>query len=174
MFERGCRLVATAAVFLQLGACINSDYEIASSFKPEFPVKPGTYAKGDGTIIVIRKIGNAYEVRNRSTKVTAYARLFKIPEFSDYVLQYYDRKQQPIVYLFMKTTDKGFDIYDIEKLPSVLPAHVAKLLAPIKEADHRDNNVTIVNGKRDTLYVVRELARANLKMKEVESYKRRP
>jgi hypothetical protein len=174
MFARVCRLVAVAAVALQLGACINSDYDIAASLAPEFSIKPGAYAKADGTVMVVRKVGDAYKVYNRRAKETTYVRLFKVPEFSDYVLQYYDRKQKPIVYLFLKPTDKGFDVYDIEKLASVLPDHVAKLLAPVTESDRRDNNVTVVNGKRDTLYVVRELARANPKMIAVESYERRP
>ena len=46
MLWRVCRLVAVVAVALQLGACIYSDYDISSSLKPEFPVKPGTFAKG--------------------------------------------------------------------------------------------------------------------------------
>ena len=174
MLLRVCRFVAIAAVALQLGACINSDYDISSSLKPEFPVKPGTYAKAGGTVIVVRRSGDAYQVYNRSTKSTAYARLFKIPEFPDYVMQYYDRKKKPIVYLFLKTTDNGFDVYDIEKLASVAPEHLTKLLAPISDNDRRDNNITVVHGKRDTLYVVRELARANLKMNVAESYERRP
>jgi len=164
-----------AVVALQLAACINSDYDLASTLKPEFPVKPGTYAKIDGTtIVVVRRFGDAYRVYNRTTKVTAYARLYKIPEFSDYVLQYYDRTKKPIVFLFLKTTDKGFDIYDIEKLASVVPEHVVKLLKPITESDSRENTINIANGKRDTLYIVRELARANLKMMVAESYERRP
>jgi len=174
MFARVCRLAAVVVVALQLGACINSDYDIAASLAPEFPVKPGVYAKADGTVVVLRKFGNAYKVYNRRAKETTYVRLFKVPEFSDYVLQYYDRKQKPIVHLLLKTTDKGFDIYDIENLASVLPAHVEKFLAPITEADRKDRNVTVVNGKRDTLYVIRELARANPKMIAVESYQRRP
>ena len=174
MFARVCRLAAVVVVALQLGACINSDYDIAGSLVAEFPVKPGVYAKADGTVVVLRKFGNAYKVYNRRAKETTYVRLFKVPEFSDYVLQYYDRKQKPIVHLFLKTTDKGFDIYDIENLTSVLPPHVEKLLAPITETDRKDRNVTVVNGKRDTLYVIRELARANPKMIAVESYQRRP
>ncbi len=174
MLLRVCRLLALLAVALQLGACINSDFDIAANLKPDFPVKPGTYAKADGTIIAVRRHGNAYRIFNRKHREIAYARLFRIPEFSDYVLQYYDHKKKPIVYLFLKTTDKGFDVYDIENLASSVPEHITKLLAPITDAGRRDNNITVVNGKRDTLYIVREFARANLKMKIAESYERRP
>ena len=169
-----CRLLAVVAVALQLGACINSDYDLSSSLTPVFPVKPGAYAKDKDHVVVIRKIGDAYQVYHRRTKDTLYARLYKIPEYSDYLLQYYDRKKDPIVFLFLKITDKGFDIYDIEDLATVVPEHLTKLLKPITENDKRDNNITIANGRRDTLYLVREIARANLKMKVAESYERQP
>jgi hypothetical protein len=174
MLLRVCRIVAIAFVALQLGACIYSDYDISSSLKPEFPVKPGTYANAGGTVVVVRRSGDAYQAYNRSTKLTTYARLFKIPEYPDYVMQYYDRKEKLMVYLFLKTTDKGFDVYTVEKLASVVPEHLAKLLKPGASNSRSDNEITIANGRRDTLYVVRELARANLKMNVAESYERRP
>jgi hypothetical protein len=165
-----CRLAAVAAVALQASACINSDYDLSVSLKPEFPIKPGVYVKDANTSIVVHRLGDAYRVYNRRTNLTAYARLYKIPEYSDYVLQYYDIKKKPIVFLFLKTTDKGFDVYDIDKLAISVPDHLTKLLAPITENDKKDNTITVVNGRRDTLYVVREIARANLKMSVAESY----
>ena len=84
-------------------------------------------------------------------------------------------KKNPIVYLFLKITDKGFDVYTVEKLATVVPEHVAKLLTPgTSNSNRSENEITIANGRRDTLYVVRELARANLKMNVAESYERRP
>jgi hypothetical protein len=174
MLLRACRFLAITAVALHLGGCIYSDYDISPSLKPEFPVKPGTYAKAGGPVIVIQRSGDAYQAYNRSNKLTTYARLFKIPEFPDYVMQYYDRKKKPIVYLFLKITDKGFDVYTVDKLATVVPEHLAKLLAPGKDNNSSNNEITIANGRRDTLYVVRELARANLKMNVTESYERRP
>jgi hypothetical protein len=175
MLSRIGRLFAIVVVAQQLGACINSDYDLSLTLKPEFPVKLGTYAKTEGgTLVVIRKAGDAYQIYNRTNKLTTYVRLYKIPEFPDYVMQYYDRKKNPIIYLFLKITEKGFEIYDIDKLGSVAPEHVVKLLKPISEQDHKDNNITVANGKRDTLYVVRELARASLKMSVAETYERRP
>jgi hypothetical protein len=175
-FIGNCRLAAFAAVALSLGACINSDYDLSTSLTSEFPVKPGTFVKSNdpGTVIVVRREGGAYRVHNPKTKTTTYARLYKIPEYSEYLMQYYDRKKRQIVFLFLKTTDKGFDIYDIEKLPSTVPEHLIKLLKPITESDKRDNNINIVNGKRDTLYIVRELLRPNPKMIVAESYERKP
>jgi hypothetical protein len=175
MLGRVCRLLAVVAVALQLGACIYSDYDLSSTLKPEFPVKPGTFAKDKDKLIDVRRFGDAYRVYNRSTKFTAYARVYKIPEYSDYLLQYYDRKKkEPIVYLFLKVTEKGFDVYTIEKLAKVVPEHVAKLLKPGPSNSSSENEITIANGRRDTLYVVRELARAGLKMNVAESYERRP
>lgn len=174
MLGRVCRLVAVVAVALQLGACIYSDYDLSSTLKPEFPLKPGTYAKDKDNVIVARRDGDAYRVYNRRTKLTTYARLYKIPEYSDYLLQYNDRKKKPIVYLFLKVTDKGFDVYAIEKISTIVPEHIAKLLKPGPSNSSSENEITVANGKRDTLYVVRELARAGLKMSVAESYERRP
>jgi hypothetical protein len=169
------RAAALAALALQLGACINSDYDLSAVLVPEFPVKPGLYVKADDpdTVVDVRRVDNAYRIYNRRTKTTTFARLYRIPEYSDYVLQYYDRKRKPIVYLFLKPTEKGFEVHDIEQLASSVPAHLLKLLRPITEDARRENTVTVADGRRDTLYVVRELARANLKMAVAERYERK-
>jgi hypothetical protein len=174
MFGRVCRLFAVVAVALQLGACIYSDYDLSSTLKPEFPIKPGTFVKDKDNVVDVRRSGDAYRVYNRRTKLTAFAKLYKIPEYSDYLLQYYDgKKKEPIVYLFLKVTDKGFDVYTIEKIAKVMPEHIAKLLKPGPSNSNSENEITVANGKRDTLYVVRELARAGLKFNAPESYERR-
>ncbi|HXF90152.1 MAG TPA: hypothetical protein VNK48_17525 [Xanthobacteraceae bacterium] len=167
------RLAAFAALAVALSACINSDYDLSAILKPEFPVKPGIYVKTDApdTVIDVRRLDNAYRIYNRGTKATTFARLYKIPEYSDYLLQYYDRKH--IVYLFLKPTATGFEILDIERLASVAPEHVTKLLKPISDDAKRDNYVTVDNGRRDTLYVVRELVRAAPKMTVLERYERK-
>jgi hypothetical protein len=175
MLGRVCRLLAVAVVALQLGACIYSDYDLSSTLKPEFPLKAGTFAKDKDNVVEVRRFGDAYRVYNRRTKLTAYARAYKIPEYPDYLLQYYARnKKEPIVYLFLKIADKGFDIYTIDKLANVVPGHLAKLLKPGPSNSRSENEITIANGKRDTLYVIRELARSDLKMNMAESYERRP
>jgi hypothetical protein len=88
-------------------------------------------------------------------------------------MQYSDRKEKLIVYLFLKPTEKGFEVYSIDKLAKVAPAHLSKLVTPGFKNSTNENEITITNGKRDTLYVVRELARANLKMNVAENYERR-
>ena len=50
----------------------------------------------------------------------------------------------------------------------------SKLLKPGPSNSRSENEITIANGKRDTLYVIRELARSDLKMNLAESYERRP
>ena len=175
MLGRVCRLMAVVAVAMQLGACIYSDYDLSSTLKSELPLKVGIFAKDKDNVVEVRRFGDAYRVYNRRTKLTAYARAYKIPEYPDYLLQYYVRnKKEPIVYLFLKITDKGFDVYTIDKLATVAPEHVAKLLKPGPSNSKSENEITIANGRRDTLYVIRELARAGLKMNVAESYERRP
>ena len=173
MLGRVCQLLAVVAVALQLGGCIYSNYDLSSTLKPEFPIKPGTFAKDDKGTIVVRRYGDAYRVYNGSTKLTTFARLYKIPEYPDYLMQYSDRKEKLIVYLFLKPTEKGFKIYTIDKLAKVVPTHLSKLVTSGSKNSTNENEITITNGKRDTLYVVRELARADLKMNVAESYERR-
>ena len=174
MLGRVCRLMAVVAVALQLGACIYSDYDLSSTLKSDFPIKPGTFAKDDKGTVVVRRYGDAYRVYNSSTKLTTYARLYKIPEYPDYLMQYYDRKEKLTAYLFLKPTEKGFEVYTIDKIAKVVPEHLSKLVTPGYKNSANENEITIPNGKRDTLYVVRELARAGLKMNVAESYERRP
>jgi hypothetical protein len=176
MFHRAWRLLAVAAVASSLGACITSKYDIGADLKPEFPIKPGSYVNKEGTIIDVRKLSNEYRVYNRKNKDISYARLYKIPEYSEYVFEFYDRKKPPIYYFFLKTTEKGFDFYDVEKLPSVVPEHVSKLLAQVSDEERKNNVIAVENGKRDTLYVIREVSRANLKMIKIEKdgYERLP
>jgi hypothetical protein len=176
MLWRACRLLAVAVVALQLGGCIYSDYDLSSTLKPEFPVKVGVYAKTQGqeNVVDVRRSGDAYRVYNRNSKTTAYARLYKIPEYPGYLMQYYDRKEKLIVYLFLNVTDKGFDVYAIDKIATLVPAHLAKLVRPGSKSGSNENEITVIDGKRDTLYVVREIARAGLKMGAAESYERRP
>lgn len=174
MFDRVWRLMAVAAAALSLSACIISTYDISAELKPEFPVKPGSYVNKEGNIVDVRKLANEYRVYSRKGKDVSYARLFKIPEYSDYLFQFYDRKEKKIYYFFVKMTEKGFDFYYIDKLPSTLPPHVAKLLNDITDDDRRYNTVTVKDGKRDTLYVIRELSRTNPNMVRIEkdSYER--
>jgi len=175
MLWETCRLVFSVAVALQLGGCIVSDYDIVADLKPEFPIKSGTYV-GSENEAIIRRVGNEYVVTNPKKKDTAYVRLFKIPEYSDYIFEFYDHKNNEHNYMFLKTTEKGFEIYDIEKVSDNLPEHVIKLLQPITDDYRRANTIHVTNAKRDTLYVIRELSRANLKMTihEKNSYERKP
>jgi hypothetical protein len=177
MSWRFCRSLAIAVVALQLGACIISNYDISADLKLEFPIKSGTYVSNEGKVYRVRRVGYEYAVTRPKEKGTTYVRLLKIPEYSDYVFEFYEHKKNgPYNYMFLKTTEKGFDVYDIEKLPDNLPEHVAKLLDPTTDDDRRYNTVTVTNAKRDTLYVIRELSRANLKMTipEKNSYEYKP
>jgi len=170
------RLLAVAAVALPLGACITSKYDIGADLKPEFPIKPGAYVNKEGTIIDVRKLATEYRVFNRKNKDVSYARLYKIPEYPDYVFEFYEKRKPPTYYFYLKTTDKGFDFYDIDDLPGTVPEHLKPLLAQVTDEEKKNNMIAVANGKRDTLYVIREVSRANLKMKKIEkdSYERMP
>src|SRR5262249_22825952 len=119
------RLLAIIVAGLSLGACILSDHDISTELKPEFPIKPGSFVNKEGTVVDVSRGNNEYRLYNRKTKDVSYARLYKIPEYSDYVFQIYEHKKgKKIYYFFMKVTEKGFDFYDIENTPSVMPEHI--------------------------------------------------
>ena len=173
------RLLTIAAVALPLGACIVSDYNVSDELKAEFPIASGAYVNTEGNIIDVTRRKNEYRVYSRKGKDTSYVRLYKIPENPEYLLQFYDPKEKPkkkIYYFFLKTTDNGFDLYDLAKLPTTIPEHLAKFLGDVTDDDRRYNVVTVKDGKRDTLYVIRELARTHpdLIKIEKESYQRVP
>lgn len=175
MLRRVFFFLVMTFVALPLGACIISDHDISAELKPEFPIKPGSYINKEGNIVDITRLASEYRVYGRKGKDVSYARLYRIPEASDYLFQFYDRKdRKKIYYFFVKMTEKGFDFYDLDKIPETAPAHVAKLLKDITDDDRRYNTVTVKDGKRDTLYVIRELARANPNMAKIEkdSYER--
>jgi hypothetical protein len=143
MVWRVVRLLAVIVVALQLGACITSKYDITNDLQPERPLKVGSYVNSEGNIIDVRISGDSYRISNRKDKSITYARFFKLPEFSEYLFQMYDRKKDPYYYVFAKVTDKGFEIDDIEKLPTIVPQHLVKVLAPITENSQRDNHIEV-------------------------------
>ena len=178
MLGRIWRLLTVAAVALPLGACIISGYNITDELTTEFPIAPGAYTNKEGNIIDVTRLKNEYRVYSRKGKDTSYARLHKIPETSAYLLQFYDpkekRKNKKVYYFFLKTTDNGFDLYDLDKLATTVPDHIAKYLDKIDDDDRRYNTVTVKDGQRNTLYVIRELTRTHpdLVPIEKESYQR--
>ena len=176
MARRVWRLLTVAAVALPLGACIISDYNITDELKAEFPIAAGAYVNTEGNIIDVTRLRNEYRVYSRKGKDISYARLQRIPETSAYLMQFYDPKEKPkkVYYFFLKTTDDGFELYDLDKLAATLPDHVAKFLADITDDDRRYNTVAVKDGRRDTLYVIRELTRTHPDLVPIENsrYKR--
>jgi len=176
MIRRAWRLLTVAAVVLPLGACIISDYDISDELKTEFPIAPGAYVNKEGSIIDVTRLKTEYRVYSRKGRDVSHVRLYKIPENPEYLLQFYDPKEKPkkIYYFFLKTTDNGFDLYDLDKLASTVPEHIAKFLVDITDDDRRYNTVMVKSGKRDTLYVIRELARTHPDLVKIDkdSYER--
>jgi hypothetical protein len=165
-----------AIVALPLSACIVSDYDVSADLKPVFPIEPATYTAGADKVYVVRREKDEYAVTNPNDSDVIYIRLFKIPEYTGYILDMYERGKPSHQYMFLKTTEKGFDIYDFDKLPDHLPPNVVKLVNPIEKDDRTYNIVTVTNGKRDTLTVIRELIGAKLEMSisDKNSYQRQP
>ena len=169
MFGRAWRLLSVAVVALSLGACIISSHDVGTELKAEFPVKPGSYANKDGKISEVRRVGNEYRIVNAKTREASYARFYRTPEYAGYLFQFYDRKDKKVFYYFYATvTDDKIEFYDIDKLPTNLPEHIAKLLEEITADDRRYNTVHVKNAKRDTLYVIRELTRLNPNLMKLE------
>jgi hypothetical protein len=162
------RIAAIAAAALMLAGCVISDHDVAAELQPQFPLAPKAYRDPDGKVMVFTVAGDAYLAREGDKPATRL-RFFKIPEYAGYVFQFEgtstDAKTHKTAviygYFLADVTATGFVLHDWDKeATSHVPAHVNSLVT----IDNEDN-FTIRDGRRDTLYVIRELARANLTTK---------
>ena len=118
--------------------------------------------------MVFTRAGNDYLVLE-GDKPGNRVRFFKIPEYAGYVFQFdgtnTDAQTHKTTvlygYFLADVTATGFVLRDWDEEAVVhVPAHVNSLVTIDNES-----NLTVKEGRRDTLYVIRELARANLPSK---------
>jgi hypothetical protein len=96
-----------------------------------------------------------YEVQSKSERVakSEYFRLFRIPEFDGFVVQGLENPMNPYGYFFIEI--KGGIVQEqLFADHNNLPPHIRGL---IRVGSH--NVMGLVNDRRDTLYVIREVAR---------------
>jgi hypothetical protein len=162
------RVAAIAAAALMLAGCIISDHDVSAELQPQFPLTAKAYRDSDGEVTVFTVAGNAYLAREGDKPATR-VRFFKIPEYAGYVFQFEgtntDAKTHKTStmygYFLADVTATGFVLHDWDKEATAhLPAHLNALVAIDNEG-----NFTVTDGRRDALYVIRELARANLPTK---------
>ena len=162
------RVAATAAAALMLAGCIISDHDVSTELQPQFPLTAKAYRDQDGEVTAFTVVGNAYLARE-GDKPGNRVRFFKIPEYAGYVFQFEGTNTDAQThktavlygYFLADVTPTSFVLRDWEKeATDRIPAHVGPLVTVDNE-----NNLTLKDGRRDTLDVIRELARANLPTK---------
>jgi hypothetical protein len=162
------RVAAIAAAALMLAGCIISDHDVSAELQPQFPLTAKSYRDVDGKVTVFTVAGNAYLAREGDEPGNR-VRFFKIPEYAGYVFQFEGSEtdaqahKTAVVYGYFlaDVSATGFVLRDWEKQATDhIPAHLSSLVTIDNE-----NNLTLKDGRRDTLYVIRELARANLPTK---------
>jgi hypothetical protein len=162
------RVAAIAAAALMLAGCIISDHDVAADLQPQLPLTAKAYRDPDGKVTAFTVDGNAYLAREGDKPATR-VRFFKIPEYAGYVFQFEgkntDAKTHKTAviygYFLADVTSTGFVLRDWDNEATAhVPAHVNSLVTIDNES-----NFTVTDGRRDALYVIRELARANLPTK---------
>jgi hypothetical protein len=158
-------VAAIAAAALMLAGCIISDHDVSAELQPQFPLTAKAYRDPDGKVMVFAVADNAYLAREGDKPATR-VRFFKIPEYAGYVFQFEGKNTDAKAhmtgviygYFLADVTATGFVLRDWEKEAT---AHVPAQVNSLVTIDNEDN-FTVKDGRRDALYVIRELARANL------------
>jgi hypothetical protein len=162
------RVAALVVAAFALAGCVISGYDISADLQPQFPLAPKAYRDPDGKVMVFTRAGNDYLVQE-GDKPGNRVRFFKIPEYAGYVFQFdgtnTDAQTHKTTvlygYFLADVTATGFVLRDWDKEAAAhVPAHVNSLVTIDNET-----NLTVKEGRRDTLYVIRELARADLATK---------
>jgi len=118
-----------------VGGCIQSSYDIALDVPIELPKLEGIFVKsGTNDVVVIKPMRAGYQFQWGGGE-SNFLRLFKIPEFSGYVVQVYDysldsanNKKPKFSYFLAQASDDGLSFsvttVDFDHIPANLKARV--------------------------------------------------
>src|SRR5436190_20179229 len=164
-----------------LSACFRSDYDVSHQLRPDFPLLPGTYHEvgrdQDAAVWSVTRDDSQYTAVS-SLKFedvppsTHRLRFFRVPESTRYyVVQRFlkgDEKEE-IEYFYALV---GPDKVTFLGLPfSWLPPALAALTSRRKTTTGLSfADIEIVDGPRDTVYVLREVLRRGVELKVVSRF----
>ena len=169
--ERCHRFIPLGAVvtslFALVGCMIESSYDISADLRQEFPLDSGTFSCVDegGKKVFDRSIVRTVDGYDALPQQAAGAparrvtmRVFRMPNYNSFVLQdasFTDTTKYR--YLFTKITRNGFDFYAFDN-DEIASANLSRLV--------RSGDIAVftpVNPARDTLKILRELSKIEMR-----------
>lgn len=116
-----------------VGGCIQSSQDIAVDLPIELPKLAGIFVRsGTNEVIVIKPMRSGYMMQWGDAEAN-FTRLFKIPEYSGYVVQVYvssldssNNNKPKFLYLFAQSSADAFSLatVDFDQLPTDFKARV--------------------------------------------------
>ena len=176
MLNTFVRIAVAVLAACALSGCIFSDYDIAQQMQAELPIAAGKYSvmfngKPASLTVTIANgtyRGEGFNAAAPSPKIS-YLRFFRVPEFDNYIVQAWNDPEggQKVSYTYMyaSATQNGFTLAQCCDY-AALPQFLQKLVTSER------SGVRVINGPRDTLYVLREIGRRNLKLSTPITYTR--
>jgi hypothetical protein len=168
------RTVISMAAVLALAGCIASEYDLSGQLKPEFPIPAGQYETAAPNMPSdtprpapnkVIKAGDGYRWISTSSdgeETESFIRFLRVPEYDGYIVQLGGAPNY--AYLFARIA--GDKITFLVVSYSDLPPGLKRL------TKKRDYDLFVPNGARDTLHLIREVARRGIRLQEAASFRR--
>jgi hypothetical protein len=162
------RLAVTILTAGVLSGCVCSDYDISQQLRPTFPIAIGQYASKDSpTTLTITRFQDSYLMVDPSDTRRSYTRFSRAPEFDNYIVQsWHDPKvgNSDYFYNYASVAGDSFTIADCCEY-AALPQYLQNLVQ-----QGAKGIVIVLDGPRDTLYLIREIGRRGLKLSDDVTY----
>jgi hypothetical protein len=169
------RLASFVTAAVVLSGCFASDYDISNQVKPDFPLAAGQYKSEVNKVMNIAVADNAYiatALGEDTEGERVSLRFFRVPELDEHIVQAWREadagRSVTYTYIYAKVTANQVTFLDCSH--GNLP-HVLKNLVERKKGLF-SFEVSVGDGPRDTLYVMREAGRLCTKMGTLGVYRR--
>jgi hypothetical protein len=168
------RLASFVVAAVSLSGCFTSDYDISNRLKPDFPLAAGRYKSKVSKVISIAVSDDAYKAvepsKDAERKISL--RFFRVPEFDKHIVQAWretdNGKRPTYTYIYAEVTANQVAFLDCSY--GNLPPDLKNLVEQKKGVFSFE--VTVGDGPRDTLYVIREAGHRCIKLGALATYRR--
>ncbi len=150
-------------VLLASAGCtlIESDYDISSDTEIAFPISSGfyTYTDGSGGAEIKQEEGSYRILEGEEVFLLRFLRDPHIPQY--FIIQYWQQSDHSYAYGFAKING---DVFTVLLFPDAINGYFSTVrkLVKYEELKERHVAVKVINGKRDTLTVIRESLETSL------------
>jgi len=164
-------LAAVVAAAVALSGCFTGDYDIAVEVRPETPLAAGRYQSDTNEVMNVSLSGNVYTAvapGDDPAREPTYLQFFQVPDSDLYVVKAWTDptviNKNSYVYFYARVSGGGvaFMSASYDNLPPDLQALVR----------HDGVDMILRDGPRDSLHLVREVARRGTKLDPAGTYRR--